>query len=125
MKGGIYYMKERKELNIQIGGRIQKARELAGYTQEKLADKIDVSTQYISDLERGNVGTSVPTLIKICKTLCVSSDYILMGKSIDNMPDISDVSQRLTNLSREELNIIENGINLMIEALNLKTKSFE
>lgn len=125
MKGGIYYMKERKELNIQIGERIQKARELAGYTQEKLADKVDVSTQYISDLERGNVGTSVPTLIKICKTLCVSSDYILLGKGIDQTPDISNVAKRLNNLSHDEIRIVESTINLMIEAFNLKKNPFE
>lgn len=118
-------MKERKEINIQIGRRIQKAREIAGYTQEKLADKIDVSTQYISDLERGNVGTSVPTLIKICKTLCVSSDYILMDKNSAEIPDISNITKRIMNLSQDEIHIIENSINLMIEAFNLNNNTLE
>ena len=113
-------MKERKELNILIGGRIQKAREASGYTQEKLADKVGVSIQYISDLERGVVGTSVPTLIKICNTLCVSSDYILMGK--DETQDISSVEGRLNNLSPDEIQIIEKGISLMIEAFQMREK---
>lgn len=119
MKGGIY-MKERKEINIQIGERIQKARELSGYTQEKLADKVDVSTQYISDLERGLVGTSVPTLIKICNTLCISSDYILMGEKENN--DISDVINRLRYLPQNEVKIVENSINLIIEAFQSREK---
>ncbi|MCM1246276.1 MAG: helix-turn-helix domain-containing protein [Roseburia sp.] len=34
---------KKKELNIQIGERIHKAREDAGYTREKLAEKIEVS----------------------------------------------------------------------------------
>lgn len=114
-------MKERKEINIRIGERIQKAREISGYTQEKLAEKVGVSIQYISDLERGVVGTSVPTLIKICNTLCASSDYILMGKAGEE--DISAVTGRLQNLSPEELKIIENGINLMIEAFQIREKS--
>lgn len=113
-------MKERKEINIQIGERIQKARELSGYTQEKLADKINVSTQYISDLERGIVGTSVPTLIKICKTLCVSSDYILMGTQDGN--DISSVTNRLRYLSKDEMRIVENSINVIIDAFQLREK---
>lgn len=113
-------MKERKEINIQIGERIQKARELSGYTQEKLADKVDVSTQYISDLERGIVGTSVLTLIKICNTLCVSSDYILMGEKENN--DISDVINRLRHLPQNEVKIVENSINLMIEAFQSREK---
>ena len=114
-------MKERKEINIHIGERIQKSRELSGYTQEKLAEKVGVSIQYISDLERGVVGTSVPTLIKICNTLCASSDYILMGKT--DGEDISSVTGRLRHLSPEELKIIEDGINLMIEAFQIRDKS--
>ena len=55
-------MKERKELYIKIGERIKHSREIAGYTQEKLADLTDVSIQYISDLERGIVGTSIPKI---------------------------------------------------------------
>ena len=114
-------MKERKEINIQIGERIQKAREASKYTQEKLAEKVGVSTQYISDLGRGIVGTSIPTLIKICNTLCTSSDYILMGKSESR--DISSVENRLQNLSQEEIEIVEKGINLMIEAFQFRDKS--
>ncbi len=114
-------MKERKDVNVQIGRRIQEAREISGYTQEKLADKVDVSTQYISDLERGVVGTSVPTLIKICNTLCISSDYILMGKNEQN--DISGILSRLQHLSKDEINIVENSINLMIEAFQSREKA--
>jgi len=113
-------MKERKEINIHIGERIQKSRELSGYTQEKLAEKVGVSIQYISDLERGVVGTSVPTLIKICNTLCASSDYILMGKAGEK--SIPSVTDRLQHLSPEELRIIEDGINLMIEAFQIRKK---
>ena len=114
-------MKERKEFNIQMGRRIQNAREAFGYTQEKLADKVGVSIQYISDLERGIVGTSIPTLIKLCNTLCTSSDYILMGKTQNK--DISSVESRLSNLSQEEIKIIENGINLMIEAFQIRERT--
>ncbi len=75
-------MKERKQLNILMGERIRVARESAGLTQENLADVIDVSPQYVSDLERGVVGTSIPTLIKICDCLSVSSDYLLVRNDI-------------------------------------------
>ena len=59
-------MKAKKELNIQIGSRVKTARETMRYTQENLAERIDVSVQYISDLERGVVGASLPTIIKLC-----------------------------------------------------------
>lgn len=42
-----------KEVNVQIGERCRKAREAAGYTQERLAEAVGKSTQFISDTERG------------------------------------------------------------------------
>lgn len=66
-------------LNIAIGSRIQQARKAAGFTQMVFSEKVGVSTQYISDLERGVVGASVPTIIKICDLLDVPTDYILRG----------------------------------------------
>lgn len=43
-------MPQKKEINMQIGERIKEARLSAGATQERLAEKINVSVQYVSDL---------------------------------------------------------------------------
>lgn len=72
-------MREKKEINIQIGERVKAARESARLTQEQMAEQIDVSTQYVSDLERGVVGISIATLKRLCLTLGISSDTILFG----------------------------------------------
>ncbi len=109
-------MKEKKEINIQIGERIRHSREAAGYTQERFADSVGVTVQYISDLERGVVGTSIPTLIKICDILKISSDYILMGKT--DTRDISDIIKRLQHLDDKQIDIIEKNINLILDAFN-------
>ena len=53
-------MREKKEINIQIGEQVRIAREQAKLTQEQFAERIEVSPQYISDLERGVVGISIP-----------------------------------------------------------------
>ncbi len=111
-------MKTKKELNIQIGERIRYSRETSELTQEKLAEMIDVSIQYISDLERGVVGTSIPTMIKLCETLKVSSDYILLGRIEKN--DLSDIIERLRFLSPNELQIVEKGINVLLEAISCR-----
>lgn len=107
---------KKKELNVQIGERIRKSREIAGFTQEKLSEYVSVSLQYISDLERGIVGTSIPTMIKLCNTLNVSSDYILLGREYAN--DLSDIVNRLSYLSSEQLKIVEDGINVLLDALS-------
>lgn len=94
-------MREKKEINIQIGERIKAAREKAGYTQERFAEQIDVSPQYISDLERGVVGISVPTLKRLCVCLSVSSDQILFGmvNEVNNL-SFAEVLRKLTEEQR-------------------------
>ena len=72
-------MRSKKQINIEIGERIKKAREKKNLTQEKLAEAIDVSTQYISDLERGVVGASLSTMKAVCVVLDVTSDSLLFG----------------------------------------------
>ena len=105
-----------KELNVQIGDRIKKARESAGLTQEVFAGSIDVSVQYISDLERGKVGASTKTIIKICKTLNISSDYLLMGKKSTTI--LPDNLMRLETLTPSQLSLVTKQINLTIDAFS-------
>ena len=60
--------------------RIRKAREEQGYTREKFAEKLDVSVSYMAELERGRTGISVKMLVKVCRLLGLSADYVLFGK---------------------------------------------
>lgn len=62
-----------------IGARIKKARIDKKYTQEGLAEIIDVTAQHISDIERGLNGISISALMSICRALEVDADYILFG----------------------------------------------
>lgn len=61
--------------------RIRKAREDAGYTREKFSEALGVSVSYMAEVERGRTGISVKMLIKICKLLGLSADYVLFGES--------------------------------------------
>lgn len=54
---------------------IMKARMREGVTQEDLAERIGVTSHYISDLEQGLAGTSISTLMKISRELNVTADY--------------------------------------------------
>ena len=60
--------------------RIRRARENQGYTREKFAEHLDVSVSYLAELERGRTGISVKMLIKVCKLLGLSADYVLFGQ---------------------------------------------
>ena len=108
-----------KELNIQIGERCRQARDASGYTQEQLAERIDVSTQFLSDAERGITGMSVSTIIKLCTVLAVSTDFILLGYGGCSTEDALSVYSRLQQLSPQEQALVKEAINLMIKSFHL------
>ena len=62
-------MQQKKELNIQMGSRIRKARLQAGLTQEAFAELLNLGPKHISAMERGIVGLSMETLQNICQVL--------------------------------------------------------
>ena len=72
-------MQQKKELNIQMGSRIRKARLQAGLTQEAFAELLNLGPKHISAMERGTVGLSMETLQNICQVLHVSADTLLFG----------------------------------------------
>lgn len=90
----------------------------ARLTQEQLAEYIEVTPQYISDLERGVVGISVATLKKLCDTLNISSDQILFCERAYN--DISAILNKCALLPTEQFNILSDIINKFIEAINIE-----
>ena len=54
-----------------LGGGIRKYRKLAGLTQEKLAEKVDLNPVYVGQIERGYKVPSVDALLRIAKALKV------------------------------------------------------
>ena len=98
-------MREKKAINMEIGERIKKARERIKMTQEKLAEKVNVSPQYISDLERGVVGVSLPTLKNICIVLGVTSDSLLFGNVKEE--DFSKIIDSCRRLSAKQISALE------------------
>ena len=63
-------------LRKNIGKKIKLARSKTDYTQEKLAEKLSLSTRYISQLERGIAFGSATTIVNLCKALNISSDFL-------------------------------------------------
>ena len=43
----------KKQLNIEIGGRIRKCRENLGYSRETLAEKADLASSFLGTIELG------------------------------------------------------------------------
>ena len=97
-------MREKKEINLKIGEQIKLSRENLKLTQEALSELIEVSPQYVSDLERGVVGVSIGTLKKICLALHVSSDRLLFGA--DSESRSAAIAEKCKSLSEQQFNAV-------------------
>ena len=66
----------KKANNIKIGKVIQEIRKSNGDTQEKLAEKIEVSVRYVSDIEQDRAKPSYEILIKFCNLYKIGMNQI-------------------------------------------------
>lgn len=92
-------------LLLEIGRRIQLRRKQQGLTQEQLADRMNVSVQMVSNLERGNKAIRIDNLINLCGILDVSTDYILTGRGTQT--DLLSLAARIEHLSDPNRQMIE------------------
>lgn len=88
-----------------IGKRIQNRRKQQGYTQEQLAEMMNVSIQMVSNLERGNKAIRIDNLINLSQILDISTDYILTGKATTD--DMDALTARIARLPAKERIMVE------------------
>ena len=84
-----------------IGARLCQKRKEKGYTQEKLAELIDVTPQMISYAEQGRKAMRPENIIKICTALNISADYLLMGKETVSS-SFAVLERHFENLTNEQ-----------------------
>ena len=99
----------KSELCLQeIGQRIMTRRKKLGLTQEALAEKGDVTTQFVSYAEAGKRAMRPENLLKISDALGVSADYLLTGDVIDK--DLFLISEKMRRLTPSQLRLVEDLI---------------
>ncbi len=80
------------ELRKSIGKKIKIARLKAEYTQEQLAEKLSLSTRYISQLERGIAFGSASTIISVCKALNINANFLFADViNVTDSPSVNDL----------------------------------
>ena len=85
-----------------IGKNIRKFREIEKLRQEDLAEKTDLTTNYIGMIERGEKIPSLETFINILNSLGVSADMVL-SDVLDNGYTVKDslLNEKLEKLVDE------------------------
>lgn len=101
----------RKLSTIKIGKNIQAIRKSNGYTQEKLAEGIELSIRYVSDIEQDKAKPSYEVLIRICNLFQISMDQIFSEYlNITNNKKAEYFLNGFDKLSKKDKNTIENLI---------------
>jgi transcriptional regulator with XRE-family HTH domain len=62
-----------------IGDAIRQHRKQAGFTQEILAEKVDLNPKYLGEVERGEKIISIEALLRISKAVKVRAAKFLEG----------------------------------------------
>lgn len=102
-----------------MGDRIREARKKLNLTQEQLAEKLDVTVAYISEIERNLKLPSMPLFIKLVEVLDVSSDYILRDNvSTRNLYGDNVLGRKLARLTPKQRVALEALIDVYIEYLD-------
>ena len=95
---------------------IRKFREIKKLRQEDLAEKTDLTTNYIGMIERGEKIPSLETFINILNSLGVSADMVL-SDVLDNGYTVKDslLNEKLEKLVPEDRNRIYEVIDTMMK----------
>ncbi len=108
---------DKKQLNCLVGSNIKRERERAGYTQDQFSELVGIESKSLSAAERGVVGVSLITLLKICEVLSISSETLLQEKSASN--DVKSITGQLERLTPAQFEIVQNVIGNLIKAFGL------
>lgn len=92
----------------EMGQRIMERRKKLGLTQEALAERSELTTQFVSYAESGKRGMRPENLMRIDAALGVSTDYLLTGDIIDK--DKLLLSDKLGKLSPKQVRIVESVV---------------
>ena len=89
---------------MNLPDKIKEARKKAGLSQKELAEKLDMDLRTYGLYERGERDVSTAILLKICKTLNISSDYLLGRNEPSNANE--KIDSNATILPQDNVHIV-------------------
>lgn len=102
-----------------IGQRIRKIRKARGLSQEKLAEKVGISTTHMSHIETANTKMSLPTFAELASVLEVRTDELLYdNRPEDRSASIDYITELLDDCTIQQVRIIEDIVKAVKESLN-------
>lgn len=69
------------DYKIEMGKRMKTKRKELNFTQEQMAEMLDISIKHYSGVERGVAGLSIENLIEASNILGLNLDYLIKGEA--------------------------------------------
>ncbi|MCI8359184.1 MAG: helix-turn-helix transcriptional regulator [Lachnospiraceae bacterium] len=103
----------KKNVSHSISQNIKKYRLINNMTQEELAGKLNLDTQYYSQLERGERNFTIEKIIHLCSIFHIGVEEIIEVETTE--PENTDILTKrliseLKNLSYTQLSVVEKFI---------------
>lgn len=111
-------MDGRKDLHVLVGANIKREREKAGFTQDQFSELLGIGSKSLSSIERGIVGVSLTTLLRICDILHISANVLLYEQAQKN--DVESIVLQLKMLSADQFQIASDILTDLMKAFSLK-----
>lgn len=109
-----------------IGKNIRAKRKELGLTLEQFADKVDLTRNYLAEIERGIKLPSINSFIKIVNGLNISADEILKDEVQAAKPIVHNMLYDLTkDLSPKELKMVLDVVSILVKNINDKIIDFQ
>ena len=111
-------MDGRKDLHVLVGANIKREREKAGFTQDQFSELLGIGSKSLSSIERGIVGVSLTSLLRICDILHISANVLLYEQAQKN--DVESIVLQLKMLSADQFQIASDILTDLMKAFSLK-----
>lgn len=96
-------------MKVEIGKRITKIREELNMTKEAFSKELNITPQYLGQVEKGKCMLSLEKLKLLCEYTNTSADYILFGKDTNLINDTKICLNKFTDKQ------IKHGCNMLKE----------
>lgn len=113
---------ENEKLNSSVifktlGQNIRKARLSKGLSQENLANDLDKTLNFVSLIENGKTGISVPTLVDIGTVLNVNADTLFEGViPLADYPEEKFILDTVRMLNEKDRKAVVNFLTYIMES---------
>ena len=104
---------------LAMGDRIKEARKNQRLTQEQLAERLEISVEFVGQIERGLKLPSMSVFLKMIETLNVSADYLLRDSvSTERLFGDNALGNKIEKLTPKQKIALEALIEAYIKHLN-------